>query len=90
MPTLDADIATLPKNIAIKEPTEFVEIMLKFCGDNRDSFQSDNRNLERLRPNQFAPDQHAPYLVRPGTDVEQLGVAHEAFDGPVLGVTSAS
>jgi hypothetical protein len=88
MPTLDADIATLPKNIAIKEHTEIVEILSTFCGDNRDSFQSDNRNLERLRPNQFAPDQHASNLVCPGTDVEQLGITHEAFDWPVLGVTS--
>src|SRR5438270_9794609 len=37
-------------------------------------------------PNHFAPDQHAPDLVRPRADVEQLGIAVVAFDRPVLGV----
>jgi phage terminase large subunit GpA-like protein len=39
---------------------------------------------------QLAADQHAADLVGAGADVEQLGVAHEALDRPVLGVARAA
>src|SRR5688500_17826108 len=42
------------------------------------------------RADQFAADQHAADLVGAGADVEQLGVAHVAFDRPVLGVAGAA
>src|SRR6185295_12399829 len=43
-----------------------------------------------LSANQFPPDQHPPYLVRSGADIEQLGVPEIALHRPVLGVAGAA
>src|SRR5689334_3056218 len=42
------------------------------------------------RSDDFATDQHPTDLVRARADVEQLGVAREAFDRPLLGIARAT